>query len=451
MLKPVKYRVKDDVAIVTMASPPMNVLTHDVRLSLADVIDRISQRQDVKAVALFGEGKAFSAGLDVREHETAEAAPTVADICDKLENLSVPVVVGIHGQTFSGGVALALAGHYRLAEAGTTMAFPEVRLAIVPNAGVTQRLPRIIGARTSVAMLAEGRAIDVEAARKFGLIDGVVNGSVGVAAIQFCQQLISQNVQPRPTRTTTKGLADSTGFLDQVGAARDGANLSKAATRIIDCIEASILLPFDVGQVFEQEAFADLQADPMAKAQRYFYVAERRVPPWLIGRGENGRREIMEGRGKDAADRLRSAFQAALQFLIESGVPEDKIDAALVGFGFAKSVFGTPATDIHTKVAALVQRRVVGALMAEGARLIEDRFVQRASDVDVLAVLALGFPRGRGGPMYAAQRAGLDRFWLDLNDWVEDDAVWSAGPVVVEAVKSPTGFEAVRPPAVSAG
>lgn len=451
MVKPVKYRVRDGLAIVTLAAPPMNVLTPEIRGLLADVFDRIAQREDVRAVALFGEGAAFSAGVDLREHAQHEQRPTVAEICRKIEDLPVPVVAGLHGQTLSGGVAIALAAHYRLIEAGATLTFPDARLSLVPNAGATQRLPRLVGAQTALSMLADRRPIDADAARQMGIADGLVNGSVGIATLQFCEKLMSQSVKPRPTRQVTKGIADSLSYLDGIAVFRARPNLTHAQRRIIDAVEAAILLPFDIGLTFEQEAYADLRSDPAAAAHRHFYVAERRVPPWLIGRGENGRRDIMAGRGEEAANRLRAAFTAVRDVLVDSGVPIPKLDAALARFGFAPVMLTDPADEVHPKVAAMVQRRMVGALMAEGARLIADRVVQRASDVDVLSVVAVGFPRARGGPMYAAQVAGLDRFWLDLRDWAEDDPVWAPNQVVIEAVKQAAGFDRIRAASVTAG
>ena len=150
----VRFRVKDNIAIIALASPPANALSLTVRQAISDVLDKIDARDDVKAAMLFGDGPSFSAGIDIREYGDAGQKPTIGDLCNRIENMRVPVVVGLHGVVMGGGLELALAAHYRLIERNSRIGMPEVTLGLLPSGGATQRLPRLAGAETALKILA---------------------------------------------------------------------------------------------------------------------------------------------------------------------------------------------------------------------------------------------------------------------------------------------------------
>ena len=142
-----KYEVRGDVAVLTLDHPPVNGLGFDTRVAVAAGIERACADQALKALVITGAGKAFSGGADIREFGSpkAVAEPNLLSLIRMLENAPKPVVAALHTVVMGGGLELALGAHYRLAAAGTQMALPEVKIGLIPGAGGTQRLPRVVG------------------------------------------------------------------------------------------------------------------------------------------------------------------------------------------------------------------------------------------------------------------------------------------------------------------
>ena len=152
----VDYRFGDGIAWLAVANPPVNTLSRRVREGLGAALDRAEAEPGLKAVVLMGAGATFSAGADLAEPGRPSAGPAVVDLCARLEGFPVPVVAAIHGTALGGGLELALAAHYRIALSSARLGFPEVRLGLIPAAGGTQRLARMIGAKGALDMLLGG-------------------------------------------------------------------------------------------------------------------------------------------------------------------------------------------------------------------------------------------------------------------------------------------------------
>ena len=277
MAKVVRFRVKDGVAIVTIDNPTVNALSAEVRLGLADVFERLERRNAVKAVVLTGEGDVFSAGADVRETGAALAEPSFAKICKLIEDCTLPVVAALHGRALGAGFEIALAAHYRVAEPACLLGLPEVTLGMLPSAGATQRLPRLVGAGVALGMLISGRPIKAREGHARGMIDALAEGHVLTQAFQFAQALLEAGKGPRPVSKMRRGFGNFAGYQADISKRRAAIKGSKtlAMHKIVDCIEAASLLPFDVGCAFEAAAFDDCQASAQSSALRHMFLAER--------------------------------------------------------------------------------------------------------------------------------------------------------------------------------
>ncbi|EAR50207.1 3-hydroxyacyl-CoA dehydrogenase [Oceanicola granulosus HTCC2516] len=439
----VKIRITEGVAHIALAQPPTNPLRPELRADLAAALSQAEADPEVTAIVLSGEGNGLSAGSDLRELDTAPDVPGVAALCRRIEDGPKPVVAALHGTTIGSGAELALAAHVRLMEPDARLSLPEISLGLVPGAGATQRLPRLVGAALALDMLLEPRVLSGHAAREAGLVDGVVVGHLATGAHTLARALGAGAREWQPVRTRRDRLADSAGYFAAIAARREAlaGHRIHAAGRIVDCVEAALLLPFDSGLAFEEAARQDCLADSQHVALRHLYLAERRVPARLLS-STTGRRTISEPAGTEVLARLRHVLGGAVQALAAQGHGADEIGNAMTVYGFSQRpeapVAATAGPDDE-----MILRRLIAALMAEGGRLVEDRLVDRASDVDVLAVHGLGFPRWHGGPMRAAQTMGLLKLKRQMETWAEDSAIWAPPRLLVQAIKFAGGFDQV--------
>ncbi|EKE68785.1 enoyl-CoA hydratase-related protein [Celeribacter baekdonensis] len=267
------------LAVLRLSRPPVNTLTDALRLALFKAIEDADNDSGVRAIVVAGEGASFCTGYAPDALSLTEAAPTLNTLCDRIEACGKPVVAALHGATLEAGLALALAAHYRVMGRAARLGAPEVSFGLVPGGGVTQRLPRLIGADAALALLLPGRPIDGAQAQKLGLIDQLVQKKVGDEALAFARHLIESKKGPRPSRDTTRGLADGARYMSEVAARRmeiRGARI-EAPKHIIDCVEAALMMPFDAGVWREQTAREDCFASAQSKALRHAYAAERQA------------------------------------------------------------------------------------------------------------------------------------------------------------------------------
>ncbi len=195
------YQLHGSVAVITLDNPPVNGLGHATRLGIADGISRAGDDAAVEAIVITGAGKAFSGGADIREFGTPKmvAEPNLLDVIRTLEGSTKPVVAAIHSVCMGGGLELALGCHYRVASAGTQVALPEVKLGLLPGAGGTQRLPRVLGLETALNMIVSGKTVPSEmlaGAPDQKLFDRLIEGDLLDGAIEFARSVAAQRPLP---------------------------------------------------------------------------------------------------------------------------------------------------------------------------------------------------------------------------------------------------------------
>lgn len=274
--KAVTFDETGSVGLIQIDNPPVNALDHDVRAGIADSLAQAAKRPHIKVLLIISAGNLFSAGADLKEFNApAIADPSLQHVQAVIESAPMPVVAAIQGLALGGGLELAMACHYRLAHQSAKLGLPEITLGIIPGAGGTQRLPRLVGARSALDMILSGSPISATEARDKGLVDEVIDGDLRQAALIFCQQLVRKGLGPRPTRDRTV----ATG-LDEIGIAealRAHARTLKGRTTqnlVVDALQASTL-PFSEGVVVEASLAHKSLASRESQALRHVFFAER--------------------------------------------------------------------------------------------------------------------------------------------------------------------------------
>jgi 3-hydroxyacyl-CoA dehydrogenase len=273
--KVVEFDEAGIVGLIRLDNPPVNALNLDVRAALIAAIAEASKRAQIKALLILSSGNLFSAGADLKEFEAGLGEPSLQKVQAALEGASVPVVAAINGLALGGGLELAMACHYRLAHKNAKLGLPEITLGIIPGAGGTQRLPRLIGARAALDMILSGTPISADEAKSKGLVDEVVEGDLREAALSFCERLAQNRLGPRPTRnlSVSAGLSES----DIAEALRTNARTLKGRTTqtlVVDAIKAAAL-PFAEGIAVEAELARKSLASRESHALLHIFFAER--------------------------------------------------------------------------------------------------------------------------------------------------------------------------------
>ncbi len=277
--------IEGEVAVLTLNSPPVNALSAAVREGILNGVRTAIENPAVKAVVLICDGKTFIAGADITEFGKPPRGPSLKEAQDTIENASKPVIAAIHGTALGGGLEVALCCHYRVAVPSAKCGLPEVNLGLLPGAGGTQRLPRIVGAAKALEMMTSGQHVGARQCLEMGLIDEIVpEGELRAGAIAMARRLVAENRPLKKVRDLN----------DKMVAARTNpalfADFRKANARKfrgflapeynIRCIEAAVNLPFDEGMKVERQLFLELMQGTQSAAQRYVFFAERQV--WKI-------------------------------------------------------------------------------------------------------------------------------------------------------------------------
>ncbi len=269
-----------EIAIIRMSNPPVNALSHGVRTGLLAAIEAVDAAPDVKAIVVTGEGRAFSAGADIVEFRTGIKDPGHGEVIDRIEACEKPVVAAINGLALGGGLETTLGCHYRVAGRSVSqLGLPEVKIGILPGAGGTQRLPRLVGVEKAADMIVSGNPISAEAAERAGLVDRVVDGDVVAGAVAFARELLAAGKGARPVSAITIA-PDSVpeGFFERRRAALDRHPSGPLAARnCLAAVAASVGSAFAQGSKREWELFLELAASPYAKALQYAFFAERKA------------------------------------------------------------------------------------------------------------------------------------------------------------------------------
>ncbi len=292
----VRYAIEGRVAVLTVDSPPVNALGSAVRAGLKEGIERAIADPGAEAIALVCAGRTFFAGADISEFGKPPVPPGLREVHEVIEGSPKPVVAGIHGTALGGGLETALACHYRIGVAQARVGLPEVKLGILPGAGGTQRLPRLIGVEKAIEMICTGEPIDAHQAEARGILDEIVEGDLRAATIAYAARVVAQGRPLMRVRDRNRLIDEAVRRPEVFQAAREHYGRVKrgflAPQHCISAIQAATEMDFDGGMRRERELFAELMASDQSKAQRYFFFTERqanKVPD--VGR-DTPRREI---------------------------------------------------------------------------------------------------------------------------------------------------------------
>ena len=274
------YETRGDVVVISLDNPPVNGLGYDTRVGITDGLEKALADAAVKAIVLTGAGKVFSGGADIREFGSpkAGAEPNLLSVIAALEASTKPVVAALHSVAMGGGLELALGCHYRVAAPGTQIALPEVKIGLIPGAGGTQRLPRVLGVETALNMIVSGEPVKSELLVKQPgqkLFDKIVEGDVVDAAVRYARE--KADVRPLPlVRNLKVEYANADAYFqfarNTVGAM---SRNFPAPLKCIDAVAASTKMKFDDGLRLEREIFMALMLTPESKALRHLFLAER--------------------------------------------------------------------------------------------------------------------------------------------------------------------------------
>ncbi len=320
-----------DIAVITLNSPPVNALSETMREGLIAALRETESDAMVKATLLICAGRTFIAGADISEFDKVQTGASLRDVQNVMDAAKKPIIVAIHGTALGGGLETAMCGHYRVAVPSAKLGQPEVALGLVPGAGGTQRLPRLIGVEKALAMVTDGKPISATEGLALGLLDALMpEAELKNGALAFARQVLAGGKGIHRTRNRNEKV---TGVSPQIFSDfRNSHNFRgfEAPGEAIKCIEAATTMPFDQGLEFESRVFLACKNSLQSQAQRYAFFAERKA-----------------GKIPGLAD------DTAVLPITKVGV----IGAGLMGGGIA-TVFanaGLPVTIVETDEAALAK------------------------------------------------------------------------------------------------
>ena len=274
--------IDGDVATVTINSPPVNALSQVVRDGLKRGVEAAEADPAVKAIVIICAGRTFIAGADITEFGKPPAAPYLPDVLDTIENASKPVVAALHGTALGGGFEVALTAHYRIAVPSAKCGLPEIKLGLIPGAGGTQRLPRLIGVEKALDVILSGTPFGAREAKEWGVVEELAEeGKLHESAARLARRLIAEKAPLKKVRDRSEKLEPARDHPEIFEAIRN-ANARKfrgfeAWEKAIESVRNAVDLPFDEGVVKEREMFMALLATTQSKAQRHVFFAERQA------------------------------------------------------------------------------------------------------------------------------------------------------------------------------
>jgi 3-hydroxyacyl-CoA dehydrogenase len=274
-----RFEKRGAVGIIWIDNPPVNAISVGVRVAIIDGVAKLAQDPEIKVGVLACAGRTFMAGADITEFGKPPRSPGLHAAIDEIENCGKPIVAAIHGTAFGGGLEVALACHYRVAIASAKIGLPEVKLGILPGAGGTQRLPRLIGVAAALDIIVSGDPVPAPKAAEAGVIDKIIEGDLLEGAVAFARQLSAEKAALRKVRDLLVDTAKlPPGFFDAARArvAKEKKNLF-APQRIIDALQAAATLPFEQGMTRERELFQQCLSNSQAKALQHVFFAERKA------------------------------------------------------------------------------------------------------------------------------------------------------------------------------
>lgn len=272
----VEYEKRGAVAVIALNNPPVNAMGIAVREGIVAALEKAESDDDVKAIVLTGRGRGFCGGADIREFGKPRKEPSLTVLINRIEESDKPVIAALHGAAVGGGCELPLGCHYRVGDTSAQFGLPEIKLGLLPGAGGTQRLPRLVGLSPALEMILSGDYVQADKAKEMGFLDEVVDGDLVDGAVKFAEKLIADGKGPRRTRDIK---IDAEGADELFAATR-----KKIARRTrgllapeicIQAVEKSLTAPLEEGLAFERKSFDELVQSDQSKAQRHLFFAER--------------------------------------------------------------------------------------------------------------------------------------------------------------------------------
>jgi len=375
--------IEGEIAVLTLDSPPVNALSHAVREGIFNGIKQAIDNETVKAIVLICQGRTFVAGADITEFGKPMKLPDFNGVLSAIEGSPKPVIAALHGTALGGGLELALSCHYRVGVPSAKGGLPEVHLGIIPGAGGTQRLPRIVGPRQALEMITSGAHVDAATLHREGLLDEIVaEGDLRAGALAFANKVVAQKMPLKKIRDMDEKLAEVRGKPELFADFRK-ANARKfrgflAPEYGIRAVEAAVNLPFEEGLAFEGKLFEELLKGTQSAAQRYVFFAERQA-----------------GKIPDIAD------DTSIIPIAKVGVVGAGTMGGGISMNFANA--GIPVTIVEVKKEAL--DRGLGVIRKNYENTVK---------------------RGRLKPQDAEQRMSLLKGSLDMQDLADCDLVIEA-------------------------
>ncbi len=274
MSEAIGYERVGDIAILAANNPPVNALGHDVRNGLVDGIAR-AEADGAKAVLIYGEGKTYFAGADIREFGKPPTQPFLPDVCTRIEASPLIVVSALHGTALGGGLEIALGSHFRIAVPTARVGLPEVLIGVMPGAGGTQRLPRLVGVDAAVDVITSGRQIGAKEALAMGILDRVVEGTPREIGLAYAQELLDSGAERRAISEMPAPEAVDFDALYNMVLQKGRGQIAPALA--VRGVQACCELPFEEGMKRERELFMELMASDQRQGMIHAFFSERAV------------------------------------------------------------------------------------------------------------------------------------------------------------------------------
>ncbi len=279
MSQVVRYERRGKVGVITVDNPPVNALSRAVRQGLIDGLTQGLGDAAATALIVIGAGRTFIAGADIKEFGKPLEPPDLNLVIAGLETAAKPTIAAIHGTALGGGLEVALGCHYRVALASAQVGLPEVKLGLLPGAGGTQRLPRLVGAKAALDMITTGDFARAGKAKELGILDEIVEGDLLEGALRFAQSVAARGAAGRRIREHDEKLAEARGnaafFAEYRASVKKRARGQESPLRCVDAVEAAANLPFDQGLKREREIFQELVASTQSRALIHAFFGER--------------------------------------------------------------------------------------------------------------------------------------------------------------------------------
>ncbi|MBN3291120.1 ECHP enzyme, partial [Polypterus senegalus] len=328
------------IAVITLTNPPVNTLSSVLRESFYDTFRRANADAEVKAIVICGADGKFCGGADIKEFAGTFSGPSLVALIDDVEQSKKPVVAAIEGIALGGGLELALGCHYRIAHTKAQVGFPEVTLGLLPAAGGSQRLPRLITLTSALELITTGKRISAPEALKLGIVDKVTDKNALDMAIDFAGDIIGMPLEPRRlSLRTTPCPPDVESFLDEALASiRKQSRGAIAPLACLQAVRASVYSTFDEGLKKEQELFKMLLTSGQARALQYSFFAQRATKKWSMPSGATWKNTSSRPLRKAAVIGLGTMGRGITVALIKAGIPVIAVEMGLKQLEAGKTV-----------------------------------------------------------------------------------------------------------------